>query len=287
MGVMLVKINSDELSNQLEKEIQAFLTELDTTVKASVPRRRTPLSSPTLTETAIPLLGAQISLEFFQRRPRPWPLPVEAVAWERWILFLDIFKANSYDDLARMRVSVAESVGEIVLQLCSSINRPQYLPKMPTRTELSNVFDSNLSDCQPYLFKVCRVPIRPETTSQSGLTGMRSLAGPTPIVRALLCKPSVSGGVIVIGGCELDVPQSSQDPLIPSEYSVTKIIEKRVRDYFNNHGDIELEGFILHYNVSLDGPCPLIYACVATPSFGSERAQEFLCAVKVDFFGLI
>ncbi|VDO91920.1 unnamed protein product [Haemonchus placei] len=72
-----------------------------------------------------------------------------------------------------MRVSVAESVGEIVLQLCSSINRPQYLPKMPTRTELSNVFDSNLSDCQPYLFKVCRVPIRPETTSQSGLTGMR------------------------------------------------------------------------------------------------------------------
>ncbi|XGW27686.1 hypothetical protein V3C99_007911 [Haemonchus contortus] len=124
-----VKINSDELSNQLEKEIQAFLTELDTTVKASVPRRRTPLSSPTLTETA--------------------------------------------NDLARMRVSVAESVGEIVLQLCSSINRPQYLPKMPTRTELSNVFDSNLSDCQPYLFKVCRVPIRPETTSQSGLTGMR------------------------------------------------------------------------------------------------------------------
>uniref|UniRef100_A0A0N4VST6 Autophagy-related protein 101 n=1 Tax=Haemonchus placei TaxID=6290 RepID=A0A0N4VST6_HAEPC len=110
---------------------------------------------------SVPLLGAQISLEFFQRRPRPWPLPVEAVAWERWILFLDIFKANSYDDLARMRVSVAESVGEIVLQLCSSINRPQYLPKMPTRTELSNVFDSNLSDCQPYLFKVCRVPIRP------------------------------------------------------------------------------------------------------------------------------
>ncbi|CAJ0605041.1 unnamed protein product [Cylicocyclus nassatus] len=57
-----------------------------------------------------------------------------------------------------MRVSVAESVGEIVLQVCSSINRQQYLPKMPTRTELSNVFDSNLPDCQPYLFK--RVPQR-------------------------------------------------------------------------------------------------------------------------------
>uniref|UniRef100_A0A0K0DFS2 Secreted protein n=1 Tax=Angiostrongylus cantonensis TaxID=6313 RepID=A0A0K0DFS2_ANGCA len=60
-----------------------------------------------------------------------------------------------------MRVSVAESVGEIVLQLCSCINRQQYLPKMPTRTELSNVFDPSLPDCQPYLFKVCRVPIRP------------------------------------------------------------------------------------------------------------------------------
>ncbi|RCN25532.1 hypothetical protein ANCCAN_28755 [Ancylostoma caninum] len=121
----------------------------------------------------LPLLGAQISLEFFQRRPRPWPLPVEAVAWERWILFLDIFKANSYDDLARMRVSVAESVGEIVLQVCSSINRHQYLPKMPTKTELSNVFDSNLPDCQPYLFKVCRAPIRPESAPPTGFTGMR------------------------------------------------------------------------------------------------------------------
>ncbi|WKY05945.1 hypothetical protein Q1695_006281 [Nippostrongylus brasiliensis] len=124
-----VRINSDELTNQLEKEIRPFIAELDDTVRASIPRRRTPLSSPTLTETA--------------------------------------------DDLARMRVSVAESVGEIVLQLCSSVNRPQYLPKMPTRTELSNVFDSNLTDCQPYLFKVCRVPIRPETVQQSGLTGMR------------------------------------------------------------------------------------------------------------------
>ncbi|KIH64693.1 hypothetical protein ANCDUO_04993 [Ancylostoma duodenale] len=168
-----VKINSDELSYQLEKEIQPFLVELDNTVKAAAPRRHTPLSSPTLAESAIPLLGAQISLEFFQRRPRPWPLPVEAVAWERWILFLDIFKANSYDDLARMRVSVAESVGEIVLQVCSSINRHQYLPKMPTKTELSNVFDSNLPDCQPYLFKVCRAPIRPESAPPTGFTGMR------------------------------------------------------------------------------------------------------------------
>ncbi|KAE9414812.1 hypothetical protein Angca_004546 [Angiostrongylus cantonensis] len=172
-SVAKVKINSDELSYQLEKEIKPFLVELDSTVKAAPPRKLTPHNSPTPLESAIPLLGTQISLEFFQRRPRPWPLPVESVAWERWILFLDIFKASSYDDLARMRVSVAESVGEIVLQLCSCINRQQYLPKMPTRTELSNVFDPSLPDCQPYLFKVCRVPIRPETVPQTGFSGMR------------------------------------------------------------------------------------------------------------------
>ncbi|EYC38138.1 hypothetical protein Y032_0740g1970 [Ancylostoma ceylanicum] len=105
-----VKINSDELSYQLEKEIQPFLVELDNTVKAAAPRRHTPLSSPTLAESAIPLLGAQISLEFFQRRPRPWPLPVEAVAWERWILLLDIFKANSYGTLV---VFVSGSVAQL------------------------------------------------------------------------------------------------------------------------------------------------------------------------------
>ncbi|VDO25140.1 unnamed protein product [Heligmosomoides polygyrus] len=138
-----VKINSDELSNQLDKEIRPFLNELDSTVRESIPRSHTPLSSPTLTETAVPLLGAQISLEFFQRRP--------PVSWERWVLLLDICRS------AALQLSEQTPVSA----------------KMPTRTVLSNVFDSNLPDCQPYLFKVCRVPIRPEATPQSGLTGMR------------------------------------------------------------------------------------------------------------------
>lgn len=53
-----------------------------------------------------------------------------------------------------MRDSVAETLADTILSICSSINRPQYLPKMPTRAELSLVFDASIDDCQPYLFRV-------------------------------------------------------------------------------------------------------------------------------------
>lgn len=37
------------------------------------------------------------------------------------------------DELSVMRESVAEALSEIVLTICSQINRQQYMPKMPTR----------------------------------------------------------------------------------------------------------------------------------------------------------
>uniref|UniRef100_A0A1I7XE10 Autophagy-related protein 101 n=1 Tax=Heterorhabditis bacteriophora TaxID=37862 RepID=A0A1I7XE10_HETBA len=168
-----VRINSDELACHLAEEVQAFRDDIEQATRSTP--RRTPLSSPSPTESAIPLLCAQISLEFYQKRRRQWPLADDSVSWEKWMLCLDIFKVNSYDDLARMRVSVAESVGEIVLSLCSAINRQQYLPKMPVRAELNNVFDSHFSDCQPYLFKVTRMPTTTSAVQQSGFSTVRRL----------------------------------------------------------------------------------------------------------------
>ncbi|KHJ96656.1 hypothetical protein OESDEN_03376 [Oesophagostomum dentatum] len=112
---------------------------------------------------------------------------------------------------------------------------------------------------------------------------------------SLVCRPSTSGEVLVLANCEVDIPQASNAAAIaiPSDYTVnlnkilllfimiSKIIEKRVRLHFNNSGEIEVEGFNIHFAVSVAGPCPLVYVCVAEPRISSERVQEFLLAVKL------
>ncbi|RCN28865.1 hypothetical protein ANCCAN_25387 [Ancylostoma caninum] len=103
------------------------------------------------------------------------------------------------------------------------------------------------------------------------------------IAHSLICRPSTSGGVIIVANCELDVPQTSDVSSIeiPSDFMISKIVERRVRLHFNNDGEIEIEGFVIHYAVSLEGPCSLVYVCVAGPALPSQRAQEFLRAVKL------
>ncbi|WKY05943.1 hypothetical protein Q1695_006280 [Nippostrongylus brasiliensis] len=111
------------------------------------------------------------------------------------------------------------------------------------------------------------------------------LAGDIPIVRCLVCEPSVSGGLVVLAGAESGAPHSSTTTPVPAEYAVKKILEKRVRYYFNNDGVIQLERYVLHFRVSQDGPCCLVYACVTDDSLPAEDVQKFLSLVKDHILG--
>ncbi|KTF79366.1 hypothetical protein cypCar_00010372 [Cyprinus carpio] len=52
------------------------------------------------------------------------------------------------------REKVGEKLGEKVINIVEVINRHDYLPKMPTQSEVDNVFDTSLKDVQPYLYKI-------------------------------------------------------------------------------------------------------------------------------------
>lgn len=53
-----------------------------------------------------------------------------------------------------MREYTGEKLADELLSLCQLMNRPQYLPKMPTRSELPLIFEDRFSDSQPYLFRI-------------------------------------------------------------------------------------------------------------------------------------
>ncbi|PIC37408.1 hypothetical protein L5515_012738 [Caenorhabditis briggsae] len=166
-----VRVNSTELAMCVDEDIRQFKYEVEeATCSGSIPRRTPTVGSPT--DSAVPLLSAQIGLQFYTKSKKPSSVIGTAVSWfgsatgamgceegtswEEWKLILDVFRVESIDELQKMRQRVADDIGEKVLDICEHINHNHYTPKMPTRSEIPEVFETRFSDCQPYLFKICR-----------------------------------------------------------------------------------------------------------------------------------
>lgn len=95
----------------------------------------------------------QISLEFFQRQNKRWPLRPECVPWEVWTVRLELVNIYNENDRQICRERVSESVAEKVGIISETINGSNFLPRLESNTELTNIFDTTLPDVQPYLFK--------------------------------------------------------------------------------------------------------------------------------------
>ncbi|CCD74140.1 Autophagy-related protein 101 [Caenorhabditis elegans] len=170
-----VRVNSTELAMCVDEDIRQFKCEVEeATCSGSIPRRTPTVGSPT--DSAIPLLSAQIGLQFYTKSKKPnsvigtavtWfggaaatatgaTVADDGTSWEEWKLILDVFRVESIDELQKMRQRVADDIGEKVLDICEHINHNHYTPKMPTKTEIPEIFETKFSDCQPYLFKIRR-----------------------------------------------------------------------------------------------------------------------------------
>jgi len=130
LDLTYVRVNSSDLSASLSADLDAFVQQIGNATQT------------------------KIALEFYQKRKRQWPLPEDLVPWEVWQLNLNLVCLQRPEELNRMRETVADAVSETILNMCSVINRPHYLPKMPTQTEMPLVFDPRFALCQPYLFRV-------------------------------------------------------------------------------------------------------------------------------------
>ncbi|VDP04548.1 unnamed protein product [Soboliphyme baturini] len=111
----------------------------------------------------------QLFVEFYEKRRRNWPFGEESVPWEVWALQVHVVHPTSEHGHQQLRESAAEALSDIVFSICRTVNRSQYLPKMPLQSELSLVFDTSFSDVQPYLhhFKhqTKNTPLVPSLTS--------------------------------------------------------------------------------------------------------------------------
>ncbi|KAH9366812.1 hypothetical protein HPB48_022095 [Haemaphysalis longicornis] len=95
-----------------------------------------------------------IWLEFFQKRRTHWLLPTENIPWEVWSVRVNVLSLPNEQERQKQRSSLGEQLSEKVVAVAASLNRHQYLPRVPSQPDLELVFDTRYRDVQPYHFKV-------------------------------------------------------------------------------------------------------------------------------------
>lgn len=99
--------------------------------------------------------SGSISLEFFQRKHRTFPFHfMENCPWEVWTVRLDLLNMTNEDERQVCREQVSEMLADKIMYITDVMNRPNYVPKIPTQAELPHIFDTSYTDIQPYLFTV-------------------------------------------------------------------------------------------------------------------------------------
>ncbi|XP_041592732.1 autophagy-related protein 101 isoform X2 [Vulpes lagopus] len=96
----------------------------------------------------------QMSLEFYQKKKSRWPFSDECIPWEVWTVKVHVVALATEQERQICREKVGEKLCEKVINIVEVMNRHEYLPKMPTQSEVDNVFDTGLRDVQPYLYKI-------------------------------------------------------------------------------------------------------------------------------------
>ncbi|XP_043927066.1 autophagy-related protein 101 [Protopterus annectens] len=115
----------------------------------------------------------QISLEFYQKKKSRWLFSDECIPWEVWTIRVNVVNLANEQERQICREKIGEKLGEKVINIIEVMNRHEYLPKMPTQSEVDNVFDTSLKDIQPYLNKItCQIT---DSLGTSVTTTMRRL----------------------------------------------------------------------------------------------------------------
>ncbi|NXV62043.1 ATGA1 protein, partial [Molothrus ater] len=91
---------------------------------------------------------------FYQKKKSRWPFSDECIPWELWTIKVNVVNLANEQERQICREKVGEKLCEKIINIVEVMNRHEYLPKMPTQSEVDNVFDTSLKDVQPYLYKI-------------------------------------------------------------------------------------------------------------------------------------
>ncbi|XP_067654342.1 autophagy-related protein 101-like [Haliotis asinina] len=144
-----VRVASEELDQNLRREVSMFR---DTLRSHDGPG------------------SGQISLEFYQKKRARWPFQAECIPWEVWTVKLDIITMANEHERQVCRERLGEVLAEKVMYVAETMNRHEYVPKMPNQSDLDLIFDTVHFDVQPYLYRISHQTTGPAASASVGTT---------------------------------------------------------------------------------------------------------------------
>lgn len=127
-----VQLNSSEVVQRVNQEIQAF------------------------TESLKISESNKISLEFFTRKKRSWPLNFqsESIPWEIWTIKIELMQLSNENERQVLREKLSDLLSEKVRQIIEIMDKPDYTPKLQNQSQIDTIYDVDFKDIQPYLFRI-------------------------------------------------------------------------------------------------------------------------------------
>lgn len=95
-----------------------------------------------------------ISLEFFKKNKKHWPFNEICIPWELWNVRLELIKLNNEQERRLSCEKTVNILTQQIIYICDVMNRNDYVPNIPIKSELDLIFDTSYADIQPYLFKI-------------------------------------------------------------------------------------------------------------------------------------
>lgn len=135
-----VRVSSRSLVEVVSKHVASFSEELR--------NRRNELPASTAA------ISGTISIEFYQKRRNRWPFPDESIPWEIWNLVVTEKLLTSESERQVAQENIGSRLAEKIFCVTEAMNRHDFVPKMPTQSDVDLVFDTSFPDIQPYLFKI-------------------------------------------------------------------------------------------------------------------------------------
>lgn len=144
--------SSGDLNRTVKRHVNQFSSILRHTQDS------VPLSAGGATSNAssnnTPTTTGQISLEFFKKSKKAWPFSEICTPWELWNVRLDLIKLNTEQERRLSCEKIVNLLAQHIYYICDVMNRNEYVPNIPIKSELDLIFDTSYKDIQPYLFKI-------------------------------------------------------------------------------------------------------------------------------------
>jgi len=139
-----VRCASEEMNSYVSREINSFC--------AALRSQEGPYSG-------------QISLEFYQKKRTRWLFNAECSPWEVWTLKVNVICLPNEHERQVYREKMGDVLAEKVFDIVSAMNKYDYVPKIPGKSDIELYFDTSYSDVQPYLFKISHLTSGPTNPS--------------------------------------------------------------------------------------------------------------------------